>query len=325
MLNQNINLLRLAEATEAAAETAAKGGVPAWVYIVCGVVAACAIAAVLIVRANRKKAAPARADEAAALSQARPEPQVERETLPITAVGNVHGIGSRPDQQDAFGVSSIANNKLVKEKGILAIVADGMGGLKNSGEISQAIVRSALKKFSDFSGNQRETLLMLGANINGVANDSFDGGTGTTFIAASIKDDLLDFISIGDSRIALCRGSSLLTMNRVHNYAADLDSAAARGQVSVASAMNDPKRARLTSYVGMGEPKAVDMPAAPIQLSKGDRVIIMTDGVFGTLSDAEIASALEASAPEAALRLEALIKDKKKENQDNYTAIIIEI
>ncbi len=89
--------------------------------------------------------------------------------------------------------------------------------------------------------------------------------------------------------------------------------------------MNDPKRARLTSYVGMNEPKAVDMPAAPIQLSKGDRVIIMTDGVFGTLSDAEIASALEAGAPEAALRLEALIKEKKKENQDNYTAIIIEI
>jgi len=325
MLNQNINILRLAEVTETA-EAAVKGGVPAWVFIVCGVVAACAVvAAALIARANGKKPAAARADEASANTGPRPEVNVERETLPIAAVGNVHGIGSRPDQQDAFGVSSIANNKLVKEKGILAIVADGMGGLKNSGEISQTIVRSALKRFSEFSGNQRETLLMLGANINGLANDSFDGGTGTTFIAASIRDDLLDFISIGDSRIALCRGSSLLALNRVHNYAADLDSAAARGQVSVTSAMNDPKRARLTSYVGMNEPKAVDMPAAPIQLSKGDRVIIMTDGVFGTLSDAEIASALEAGAPEAALRLEALIKEKKKENQDNYTAIIIEI
>lgn len=319
--NLSIHAFRLADAPQAT-QAASRASLPGWA--VAAIIAACAVAlaTALILRAKKRRAEKPAPEPEAPKS---PIQNIERETLPIAAVGNVHGIGRRKDQQDAFGVSSIANNRLVKEKGILAIVADGMGGLENSGEISKAIVRSALKRFSDFEGAQRETLLMLGANINGMANDNFSGATGTTFIAANIKDDLLDFISIGDSRIALCRAGALLALNRVHNYAADLDSSAARGLVSVASAMNDPKRARLTSYVGMNEPKAVDMPAAPIQLSKGDRVVIMTDGVFGTLSDAEIASALEASAPEAALRLEALIEEKQLENQDNYTAIIIEI
>lgn len=312
-------------ATELEAVAPEAPALPNWV-----VPAAIALAAVVLIaaialirRGKRAKAqeAPARAER----TEAPRMPQVERETLPITSIGNVHGIGARQSQQDAFGVSSIANNKLVKEKGILAIVADGMGGLQNSGEISQTIVRSALKRFSESSGTQRETLLMLGANINGLANENFTASTGTTFIAASLRDNLLDFISIGDSRIELCRNGTLLMLNRVHNYAADLDSSAARGLVSVTSALNDPKRARLTSYVGMAEPSAVDMPVTPIQLGKGDKIIIMTDGVFGTLSDEQIAGALALPAPEAAQKLDALIREANNPNQDNYTAIIIEI
>lgn len=350
-LSQTIFQFRLADVTGAAEETAgaaekalAPGGLPGWV--IPAIIAAAVLIIAIVVLARRKPAGKSTgkpsgkpAGKAAARQKPAPKPdsavttptapgpapEIERETLPITAVGNVHGIGSRQDQQDAFGVSSIANNKLVKQKGILAIVADGMGGLENSGEISQTIVRSALKRFSEFSGNQRETLLMLGANINSIASDNFTGSTGTTFIAASIFENQLDFISIGDSRIALCRAGSLLTLNRVHNYAADLDSSAARGLMSVSSAMNDPKRARLTSYVGMNEPKAVDMPVSPIHLSRGDKIIVMTDGVFGTLSDEKIVEALALSAPEAALRLDELIKAEARENQDNYTAIIIEI
>lgn len=323
-LNLYINLPPLADAAQTA-EAAAKLTIPAWVYVAFTAAVVIAVAAGLIARAAAGKRAAAQRAAEAAERQARPEANAERETLPVAAVANVQGVGARPDQQDAFGVSSLANNRLVKEKGILAVVADGMGGLENSGEISRTIVRSALKRFADFTGTQREALLMLGACINGVASDSFGAGTGTTCIAASVKEDLLDFISIGDSRIALCRGGALLALNRMHNYAADLDSAAARGQVSVTSAMKDPKRDRLTSYVGVNGPKAVDMPAAPIQLSKGDRVIIMTDGMFGTLTDAEIADALQAPASEAALCLERMIREKNKPNQDNYTAIIIEI
>lgn len=330
-----LSQLQLAEVTgaadpsEAAEAAAASAGLPGWI-VPAAIAAALLIAAIVVLARRRAAAAKKPAAQAAAPADTAPpaphtEPRIERETLPISAVGNVHGIGTRRDQQDAFGVSSIANNRLVKEKGILAVVADGMGGLTNSGEISQTIVRSAIKRFSEFSGTQRETLLMLGANINSVASDHFAGGTGTTCIAANILDDQLDFISIGDSRIALCRAGSLLTLNRVHNYAADLDSSAARGLMSVSSAMNDPKRARLTSYVGMNEPKAVDMPVSPIHLAKGDKLILMTDGIFNTLSDGQIVEALAQPAPEAALRLDEMIKAEARENQDNYTAIIIEI
>lgn len=249
---------------------------------------------------------------------------VERETLPITAIGNVQGIGSRTEQQDAFGISHIADRNTVRERGLLAIVADGMGGLKNSGVISHNIVQSALKAFSSASGSQRETLLMLGSQVHSVAVNS-ERGSGTTFLAASVHSNMLDFISIGDSRIALYRAGSLLPLNRAHNYAADLESSAARGLMSVAGAMNDPQRSKLTSYVSVSGPSAVDMPVYPMKLCPGDRVILMTDGVFSTLSDEVLCEVLQLGAVEAGQEIERRIRKAAKPDQDNYTAIILEI
>lgn len=308
----------------------ALGQLPGWAVpvIIGAAVLAIALAIVLFVkrsRGKRKAGVTVPIPESGQSEQAN-DAIFSAKWLPVSSIGNVHGIGDREDQQDAFGVSDLKNQSLVLGKGILAIVADGMGGLHQSGAISHTLVQAGLAEFAGAEGSQREILLSLGAKINGMAIERFGrAATGTTFIAASIHRNQLDFLSIGDSRIALCRAGSLLTLNRVHNYAADLDSSAARGLVSVASALNDPKRARLTSYVGMDDPKAVDLPVSPMTLQKGDRVLMMTDGLFGTLSDEEIVQALEMPAPEAAKRLDGLVREKKKPNQDNYTAIILEI
>lgn len=254
------------------------------------------------------------------------EAQPERGVPHIGEVGNVHHMGRRPDQQDAFGVSSLQDEGLIARKGVLAVLADGMGGLQNSGEISRAMVSGALGCFGSMKGGQRQTLIAIAAAANRHAAAGFAGGrTGTTFIAASIFEGKLDFISIGDSRIVLLRGGALLTLNRLHNYAAELDEAAARGEISFSEADSNGKRASLTSYLGTRSLKAVDIPAGPITLLPGDQVVLMTDGVFGTLSDEEIAAALAVGAVRGAQTLEEQILSKEKRNQDNFTAIILEI
>ncbi|MBQ9211531.1 MAG: serine/threonine-protein phosphatase [Clostridia bacterium] len=300
---------------------------PAWVLPVAGAMLILIVVLIcLLIHRNKKSPKTPEVEKTTGSADARTNISIfSSSELPVTSIGNIHGIGSRPDQQDAFGVSDLKKQNHIRENGILAIVADGMGGLSHSGEISHTLVQRMLKEYENATGNQRERLLSLGAIANSLASREFGRDTGTTLIAASIQGDKLDFLSIGDSRIALCRSGALLTLNRMHNYAADLDSSAARGLVSISSAMNDPKRARLTSYVGMNDPKAVDLPASPMTLQKGDRILLMTDGVYNTLSDEDILHAMSKPAHIASQQLEEMILSKNKPNQDNYTAIILEI
>lgn len=50
----------------------------------------------------------------------------------------------------------------------------------------------------------------------------------------------------------------------------------------------------------------------------------MTDGVFRTLNDLEISEILKQPVMAAAEALERMIRVKDRQNQDNYTAVILE-
>lgn len=262
-----------------------------------------------------------------AAEPAKTEDSEADEPIRVRSVGNVHHIGRRKAQQDAFGVSPLADVKLIERKGVLAVVADGMGGLQNSGEISKAMVRGALSDFAHTPDGQRKMLLSILAEANRKVDEQFSGlgSIGTTFIAASVKDGMLDFISVGDSRIALVRGGAVIALNRAHNFAAELETAAARNDGNLTSAESDPRRAALTSYLGMRSLQKVDLPVEPIRLLHGDKIVLMTDGIFGTVDNETIARTLENGAADGAEQLEHAVLAEHKVNQDNLTAIILEM
>ena len=290
-------------------------------WIVAGVAAAAAAVSTAFAVKNRR---PAVQQSVAAPEEKDPAAD---EPIQLRAFGNVHHIGRRKSQQDAFGVSSLADTALIERKGILAVVADGMGGLQNSGEISKAMVRGALADFAHTPDGQRKMLLSILAEANKKVDEQFSGlgSIGTTFIAASVKDGMLDFISVGDSRIALVRGDSLIALNRAHNFAAELETAAARNDGNITTAESDPRRAALTSYLGMRSLQKVDLPVEPIRLVHGDKIVLMTDGVFGTVDNETICNALKAGAAAGAEKLERAVLAKHAVNQDNLTAIILEV
>lgn len=257
-----------------------------------------------------------------------PDMQLEDEhrSLSVVQVGNVHHIGKRPYQQDAFGVSNLQDEQLVKEKGVLAVLADGMGGLNNSGELSQAAVRSVLGAFARTKGGQSERLAELARVALEVADRQFaKAGSGSTLILANIDDGMLDFISIGDSRIALCRGGALLPLNREHNYGAQMRLNVALGMAAWQQAAEHPKRRALTSYLDCANDPAMDFPTEPIQLLPGDKIILMSDGVYGTLDDQLLLRLLENETVLAAEAIEKMILSQGKQNQDNFTAVILEV
>ena len=132
-------------------------------------------------------------------------------------IGNAQHIGARKDQQDSFGISSM---DAVSSVGLLAVLADGMGGLNNGSVYSKTAVQAALQSFRDERAEKSDeaTLLrILKRAREAVENTGLTDG-GTTFIAALIRDQMLHFISVGDSRICLMRNGGIIQLNREHIY-----------------------------------------------------------------------------------------------------------
>ena len=139
-----------------------------------------------------------------------------------------------------------------------------------------------------------------------------------------IRGGRFHWLSVGDSRIVLLRGGALIQLNREHIYKNELLLSAVNGQESFASALLRPKAAGLTSYLGMGRLKHVDIPAAPVEVLPGDVFVLMSDGVYNALDERELISALSRPAHSAADEIKRAVTAKGYRTQDNFTAVIIE-
>ena len=246
-------------------------------------------------------------------------------------IASIHGIGMRSAQQDSFGISEVKSEIDFDKKGVLAIVADGMGGLSDGDRVSQMTVVTMLQEFDEDTSNIPASSLLLklvhDANVEvcDYLGESKLGKCGSTLTAVIVKDRKLSWISVGDSHIYIFRKGKLVKMNQDHNYAAELDEMVKNGEMSLEDAMTDPQRAALTSFIGMGELELVDQNENPIILEKGDRILLMSDGVYGSVSDQRIIEIMNMPLLSSCKQIESDILERNKRNQDNYTCVILEV
>lgn len=240
-------------------------------------------------------------------------------------VGSIHNIGRRNSQQDSLGVVEYEN-------GMCAIVADGMGGLADGDKISQKIVLTMMQDAGGLKGGNTEGMLyrmVSHANneINRMLGVTGRYCSGSTLAAVLVEAGNFQWISVGDSRICLYRGGSLLQINREHVYAADLLRKAVNGEISFEEAAKDSQKKSVSSFIGMGELKYIDGSMHPVRIISGDKLLLMSDGVFNTVSEMEICQVLSENenAGEAARALEKRVLSRQNSRQDNFSAVIINI
>ena len=245
--------------------------------------------------------------------------------IPGVSIGKIHDIGRRDYQQDSFGQTAVLCNT-----GILAVLADGMGGLSGGERVSQKIVMEALTFGSTLQANQVPTALPgMVAGINRAVNQMLGPKglytSGSTVVSALITGNALRWISVGDSRVYLYRDGQLSQLSRDHDLLQDWMPDILEGKRSMAEALRDPNGRKLTSFIGMGELRHVDYNRTPIPLLPGDRVLLMSDGVYGTVSDAEMAAILRdcGSVQLAASHIGQRIMGAALPYQDNYTLIVL--
>ena len=242
----------------------------------------------------------------------------------ISAAVHQH-IGARKDQQDSYGVSDL---NAYGTNGVLAVVADGMGGLANGAAVSSTLVHSLLTYFRQTTGKENTADMMLDmvTQANDQINRMLQGAdrSGSTLVSAIIREGRLHFLTVGDSRIYLYRKGVLLQLNREHIYQEELALKAVNHIVPLQQVTGDRQAHALTSYLGIGRLTHIDRNYDSIKLEPGDRLLLASDGVFGTLSEVDMENALRGTISQAAESMGQMILKANMPYQDNNTALVVE-
>lgn len=212
------------------------------------------------------------------------------------------------------------------------LVADGMGG-HAAGEVASGIaaqvvhagIASALDsgaRGAQLPGVLREVMLEAHAAIvTRCAGAPEMRGMGTTLSAAVVEPSGgLHLAHIGDSRIYLLAEGRLERLTRDHTW---VERELEAGRITPAEARRHPLSHILTHVLTDDAKPVFDVSSRAA--NPGDLLLLVTDGLYNMLTDAQIAEIATSGLPLPA-RVDALIAEANRAGgTDNITSILIEI
>lgn len=226
----------------------------------------------------------------------------------------------RTINQDCIFVSETNIGKLPN----LFIVADGMGGHK-AGDVAS---KTSVDLFVNFVCNTDMTdpVNIIDAGIK-LANDEVYEmastnsdyiGMGTTFVVASVIDNRVYIANVGDSRLYLI-GKDIVQITRDHSLVEEMINL---GEIGRNEARTHYKKNIITRAVGVEKSVVADI--FQIEILKGDKLLLCSDGLSNMIEDYDIKRIITGSD-----NLEDAVHkliDKANENggTDNISVVLVE-
>ncbi len=226
--------------------------------------------------------------------------------------------GGRVRNEDRMGYC------YTRESGLF-LLADGMGGhpqgevaaqlaLQTLSALFQLQAQPALQSAPDFlacsllAAHQK---ILRYAHEKGMADSPR-----TTLVAAVLQGNSATWIHCGDSRLYWVRDGQLLSRTRDHSFVERRD----------LQAPGSARANRNVLFTCLGSPtRPVFEIAGPMLLQQGDKILLCSDGLWGSLSDAEITQQLgQHSVADAVPALVEGALQKAGEHSDNVTAVALE-
>ena len=233
----------------------------------------------------------------------------------------------RPTNEDSACAVIPDDPVLLREKGALMVVADGMGG-HEGGEIASRITVDRVRAaYYTASAPPHEALpgAVRAANLAVLEHARQNpqlAGMGTTCTAVAVVDGAAWLAHVGDSRLYLVRGGAAYRMTQDHSAAMEL---VAQGLLTLAEADHHEQRNVILRAVGTRERVEVTTWKDPFPLRPGDSLVLSTDGLHETIRDEEIAEiAMRAADCRDACQL-LLRLALERDGSDNITVAVLRV
>jgi serine/threonine protein phosphatase PrpC len=237
------------------------------------------------------------------------------------AVYQVSRKGGREKNEDRMGYC------YTRDSGLFAL-ADGMGG-HPEGEVASQLALQTLSAMFQRLAKPRlaDPLRFLNdACIAGhhqllryATEKALLDTPRTTVVACVLQGNAAFWAHCGDSRLYLVRGDKLVARTRDHSYSELQDTMAQ--VVPIGEKFN-----RNVLFTCLGSPgKPVIDTAGPLLLQPGDRVLLCSDGLWGTVDDTDIVHTLaKRTVAEAVPELVERALQAGGSRSDNVTVLAVE-
>ena len=272
----------------------------------------------------------------------RPDEQAAAGALTVAVAGVSDRGQVRPINEDAFLVASLdlglrgLGPELVRHvvgaRGSVLAVCDGMGGAAH-GEVASAIavdaLLDALAAASLPASDRAARARVLAAAVEtahgkvhaAARRERRLRGMGTTLSAALIGGDALVVAQVGDSRAYLLRRGQLTQLTRDQTVAAALERAGAGVSGWRQSAQADAH----TVLQALGVSSEVEVSLSIVELRRGDRLLLCSDGLHGLVPDPLLEQDLAAALSPAAACATLLARALHAGASDNVTIVVAEL
>lgn len=244
-------------------------------------------------------------------------------------------VGARSGQEDAFRVWPAEGPLRPKASGdgLLAVLADGMGGHAGGAVAGQTACAMFTEVFVADGAPYEERLksALQASNealAKGVEQNSALRGMGCTLVAAWIDKSGLRWTSVGDSLLLLYRFPDVIRLNADHSLGSYLDEQVRQNRITASEARAAPNRNALRSALTGSKIDLIDLHGEPLDLHPGDWILLASDGI-GSLAGDELADVIyryrQSTPEEMADGLVGAVARKGVPEQDNTTVVAVRV
>lgn len=206
----------------------------------------------------------------------------------------------------------------------LFLVADGMGGHKAgdlASEYTVSMVREAVEKSMRTIPMQilRGAFRYANQKLMEKAKESEAyAGMGTTLVAATVVDDTVYVVNVGDSRLYKI-GATMEQITEDHSLVEEM---VRMGEISKEEARNHPKKNIITRAMGVME--EVEPDYFDTRLEQGECLLLCSDGLSNMVEDSQMKAILEQE-KELPDRVQELINTANANGgEDNIAVVVVE-
>lgn len=212
--------------------------------------------------------------------------------------------------------------------GRVVAVCDGMGG-QAAGDVASRlacdIITDILSNNTFSTPTEAITRACLAANqgiLHRAAQNPELEGMGATCVIVIIKNGLVYYGWVGDSRIYYISNGEIRQISRDQSYVQQLVDS---GQISAAEAEHHPMKNEILNALGLQEMTPPELCTTPLTPEPDSAILLCSDGLSGMVDNQTILSIVTDKELSPQKRVEKLV-DRANENggQDNITVQLIQ-